>query len=90
MDVDNLSPVSRDLLLQALSGGQVVNVLYRDGARDEDGFGRERRCFALGERGWLNFLGWEGAPAGAAEYASRWALTGEAREALAREARYAA
>lgn len=84
MNVDSLSPVSRALLMQALPAGQLVNVLYRNGSRVQVGFDRERRCFALGERGWLSFLGWEGAPADGAEYASRWALTGAARELLVR------
>ncbi len=78
MDVDNLSPVSRALLLQALSGGQLVNVLYHDGARVEGGIDRDRRCFALGERGWLNFLGWERG----ADVTTRWALTVRAQELL--------
>ncbi|WP_374468591.1 hypothetical protein [Phenylobacterium sp.] len=83
MDVERLSPASRDLLLQALPAGQVVNVLYEDGARVELGFERDRRCFALGERGWLNFLGWEGEPRRGAACASRWALTDPALELLA-------
>lgn len=85
MNVDSLSPVSRALLMQALPAGQVVNVLYRDGSRVQLGFDRERRCFALGERGWLSFQGWDGAPASGADYASRWELTRAARELLARE-----
>ena len=84
MDVDSLSPVSRELLLQALPAGQVVNVLYEGGARVDVGFDRDRRCFALGERGWLDFLGWDGEPAGGSVCASRWALTGQAVELLAR------
>lgn len=83
MDVDRLSPVSRDLLRQALPEGQLVNVLYRDGARLDLGFAREARCFALGERGWLSFLGWEGRPAEGADCLSKWALTLEAQAALA-------
>ena len=90
MNVDNLSPLSRALLMQALPAGQLVNVLYRDGSRVQLGFDRERRCFALGERGWLSFLGWEGAPSGGADYASRWGLTGAARELLAGQERHAA
>jgi hypothetical protein len=84
MDVERLSPVSRDLLKQALPGGQLVNVLYRDGSRLETGFERERRCFALGERGWLSFLGWEGRPADGANCLSRWGLTPAAQSLLAR------
>ncbi|HEY8574599.1 hypothetical protein [Phenylobacterium sp.] len=86
MDVDNLSPVSRALLMQALPAGQLVNVLYRDGSRMQLGFDRERRCFALGERGWLSFLGWEGQPSGSTEYASRWELTRPALDVLSRHA----
>jgi hypothetical protein len=82
MEVDNLSPLSKALLMQALPAGQLVNVLYRDGARVDVGFSRERRCFALGERGWLDFLGWEGAPAAGADYQTRWALTSRAQELL--------
>jgi hypothetical protein len=84
MDVDRLSPASRDLLRQALAGGQLVNVLYREGSRVESGFDRERRCFALGERGWLSFLGWEGRPAGGADCRSRWSLTPAAQSLLAK------
>jgi hypothetical protein len=83
MDVERLSPVSRDLLRQALRGGQVVNVLYRNGSRLEKGFERERRCFALGERGWLSFLGWEGRPGEGADSVSRWELTQAAQALLA-------
>ena len=82
MDVERLSPVSRDLLEQARRG-QLVNELYRDGARLDGGFERERRCFALGERGWLRFLGWEGRPHEDADCLSRWALTPDALDALA-------
>jgi hypothetical protein len=82
MDVDTLSPVSRALLLQALPAGQLTNVLYRDGARLADGFDRERRCFALGERGWLDFLGWDGEPLAGVHCRSVWALTREAQELL--------
>ena len=78
MDVDNLSPMSRALLLQALSGGQLVNVLYREGTRVEVGIDRDRRCFALGERGWLSFLGWERG----VDVTTRWALTVRAQELL--------
>lgn len=84
MQVDSLSPLSRALLIQALPAGEVVNVLYKDGARVEVGFDRERRCFALGERGWLEFAGWEGAPAQGAAYLSRWTLTDRAQELLGR------
>jgi hypothetical protein len=83
VDVQALSPLTRDLLDEALPGGELVNELYRGGARVEDGFARERRCFALGERGWLSFVGWEGAPAMQADCRSRWALTREAVVALA-------
>lgn len=82
MDVDSLSPTNRALLEQALPAGLVVNVLYRDGARDESGFLRERRCFALGERGWLDFMGWEGRLAAGVECVARWALTDQAQQAL--------
>jgi hypothetical protein len=90
MDVDSLSPVSRALLMQALPAGQLVNVLYQDGVRVEVGYDRERRCFALGERGWLSFLGWEGAPNRGGEYRSLWALTGRALELLGDTPRRAA
>jgi hypothetical protein len=83
MDVERLSPVNRDLLRQALPEGQLVNVLYRDGSRLETGFERERRCFALGERGWLSFLGWDGRPADGPDCAARWGLTDEAQALLA-------
>ena len=83
MDVERLSPVNRELLKQALPEGQLVNELYRDGSRLEGGFERERRCFALGERGWLSFLGWDGRPADGADCISRWALTDEAQSLLA-------
>ena len=83
MNIERLSPVSRDLLRQALPGGQVINVLYRNGTRVETVFGRERRCFALGERGWLSFLGWEGRPGEAADSISRWELTRAAQALLA-------
>ena len=83
MDVDTLTPVNRDLLVEAMPGGELVNELYRAGARVEQGFLRERRCFALGERGWLTFLGWEGMPARATNCRSHWALTAAALEALA-------
>ena len=83
MDIERLTPISQDLLRQALPEGELVNVLYRDGSRLETGFARERRCFALGERGWLSFLGWEGEPGDGDECVSRWALTGEAQAALA-------
>jgi hypothetical protein len=83
MNIERLSPVSRDLLQQALPGGQLVNVLYRDGSRLETGFLRERRCFALGERGWLSFMGWEGQPSDRVECVSRWELTQAAQDLLA-------
>ena len=82
MDLDSLSPPNRALLMQALPDGRLVNVLYREGARLEGGFARERRCFALGERGWLDFLGWEGRPAAGADCLSRWALTHAAQVLL--------
>jgi len=82
MGIGNLSPMSRALLEQALPGGHLENVLYRDGARVETGFQRERRCFALGERGWLAFVGWEGRPTAGTDYVARWALTDKAQEAL--------
>jgi hypothetical protein len=75
--------MSRALLEQARPGGQLVNVLYRDGARVETGFERERRCFALGERGWLSFLGWEGRPSQDSDCLARWSLTREAEDLLA-------
>ena len=81
MNIERLSPTNRDLLSQAREGGQLVNVLYRDGSRVETGFERERRCFALGERGWLSFLGWDGRPGEGADSVSKWELT-EAAEAL--------
>jgi hypothetical protein len=56
----------------------------------EVGYDRERRCFALGERGWLSFLGWEGAPNRGGEYRSLWALTGRAVELLGNTPRRAA
>lgn len=83
MNFDSLTPLNRDLLMQALPEGQVVNVLYQEGARLEGGFSRERRCFALGERGWLEFLGWEGKPAGGADCLSRWCLSNRAQALLA-------
>ena len=42
----------------------------------------ERRCFALGERGWLDFVGWEGRPSTDPHCLSRWALTHEAQALL--------
>ncbi|MFC3069922.1 hypothetical protein [Phenylobacterium soli] len=83
MDIERLSPLSRDLLRQALPDGRLVNVLYRGGSRVETGFERERRCFALGERGWLSFAGWEGAPADGEECLSKWELTRAAQVLLA-------
>lgn len=83
MDVDSLSPANRDLLMQALPDGRLVNVLYDHGARVEVGFARERRCFALGERGWLDFVGWDGQPTAGSHCLSRWALTRKAQALLA-------
>jgi hypothetical protein len=82
MDIHALSPVSRALLMQARACGQLVNVLYQDGARDERAFAQDRRCFALGERGWLTFVGWEGRPAQDADCRTRWTLTHRAEELL--------
>ena len=82
MDLESLSPPNRDLLMQALPEGRVVNLLYDGGARVEGGYARERRCFALGERGWLDFVGWEGRPRAGNRCLSRWALTDEARALL--------
>ena len=82
MNVENLSPPNRDLLAEAIPLGELVNELYRDGLRLDAGFSRERRCFALGERGWLAFVGWEGAPSSGRHCRSRWALTAEALDAL--------
>lgn len=82
MDLDTLSPLNRELLMQALPDGRLVNVLYDQGARMEGGFARERRCFALGERGWLDFVGWEGMPSAGADCLSRWALTRKAQAVL--------
>lgn len=82
MNLESLSPVNKALLQQAVPAGELVNVLYRDGERVEVGFARERRCFALGERGWLDFLGWEGAPAAGADYRTRWGLTDQAQQLL--------
>jgi hypothetical protein len=82
MDLDNLSPLNRELLMQALPDGRLTNVLYQEGARLEGGFARERRCFALGERGWLEFLGWEGQPSAGADCSSRWALSHKAQALL--------
>ncbi|MDB5447216.1 MAG: hypothetical protein JWQ97_2533 [Phenylobacterium sp.] len=83
MDLDNLSPLNKALLMQALPDGRLVNVLYNQGAREEGGFARERRCFALGERGWLDFLGWEGKPVAGAHCLTRWALSLKAQAILA-------
>lgn len=83
MNVEDLSPLNRELLIEALPAGELVNVLYSEGRRLDAGFSRERRCFALGERGWLSFVGWDGAPASGAHCRSRWALTNEAQAALA-------
>ncbi|CAN7351704.1 hypothetical protein LJR219_002015 [Phenylobacterium sp. LjRoot219] len=82
MDVDSLSPPNRDLLMQALPNGRLVNVLYDHGARVEAGFARDRRCFALGERGWLEFLGWDGQPTSGAHCLSNWGLTRQAQALL--------
>ena len=81
MDLDDLSPLNRELLMQALPEGRLTNVLYCEGARSEGGFARERRCFALGERGWLDFLGWEGQPRGS-DCLSRWGLSPMAQALL--------
>jgi len=83
MNLESLSPLSRDLLMQALPDGQVENLLYDQGGRHESGFARERRCFALGERGWLEFLGWEGALQTGSRCLSRWALSDQAHAILA-------
>ena len=82
MRLENLSPASRALLMQALPGGHLINVLYENGARVDVGFDRERRCFALGERGWLDFAGWEGAQPPGPACASRWKLTDQAQAIL--------
>ncbi len=84
MNVDDLSPPSRDLLSEAMPAGELVNVLYRNGERLDAGFQRESRCFALGERGWLSFVGWDGKLSADAHCRSRWALTNEAQALLAR------
>jgi hypothetical protein len=83
MNLETLSPPNRELLMQALPDGRLENLLYKDGARLEGGFARERRCFALGERGWLDFLGWVGDPADTALCLSRWGLTNKAQALLA-------
>lgn len=87
MNVEDLSPPNRDLLVEAMPAGEVVNVLYWNGQRLDAGFRRERRCFALGERGWLSFVGWEGKPAADPHCRSRWALTLEAQALLGRATR---
>jgi hypothetical protein len=84
MNLESLSPFNRELLMQALPDGGLENMLYKDGARHESGFARDRRCFALGERGWLKFLGWEGAPGADPCCLSRWGLTHEAQSILSR------
>jgi hypothetical protein len=84
MKLERLSPLNRELLIEALPDGRLENLLYSDGARVEGGFARERRCFALGERGWLDFLGWEGAPHAGPRCLSRWALSHEAQAILSR------
>ena len=84
MDVESLSPMNRDLLRQAMPGGLLINVLCQGGARDDVGYQRERRCFALGERGWLDFMGWEGRPHAGCDCISRWALTDAALSLLAK------
>jgi hypothetical protein len=81
MDLDRLSSSNIELLMQALSDGRLVNLLYEEGARLEGGFARERRCFALGERGWLDFVGWEGRP-DEVRYLSRWTLSDAAQALL--------
>ena len=83
MDLDTLSPSNRELLMQALPEGRLVNVLYNQGARVEAAFARESRCFALGERGWLEFVGWEGRPTAGAHCLSLWALSHKAQALLA-------
>lgn len=86
MNVEDLSPPNRDLLTEAMPGGELINVLYDRGQRLDVGFQRERRCFALGERGWLSFVGWDGRLAAHASCRSRWALTEEAQALLGRSA----
>lgn len=83
MDLDSLSPLNRALLMQALPEGRLVNVLYDQGARVEQGFARERRCFALAERGWLEFMGWEGRLSDSAHCLTCWALSTKAQALLA-------
>lgn len=82
MNVENLSPPARALLSEAVRRGELVNVLYACGRRQDEGFSRERRCFALGERGWLDFRGFDGAPSGGDDCCSRWAPSPLARQAL--------
>ena len=82
MNVEDLSPPNRALLSEALPGGELVNVLYEAGERLDAGFSRERRCFALGERGWLAFVGWDGRPTTSPSCRSRWALTEAAQAVL--------
>ena len=84
MNVDELSPPNRELLAEALPAGELVNVLYEGGERLDAGFRRERRCFALGERGWLAFVGWDGPLVGQASCRSRWTLTEAAQAVLSR------
>lgn len=86
MNVDDLTPPNRALLSEAFPSGELVNVLYEAGERLDDGFRRERRCFALGERGWLAFVGWDGRLAGDPFCRSRWTLTDAAHEVLGRTA----
>lgn len=81
MNVEDLSPPNRELLREALPAGELVNVLYEGGERVDLGFQRERRCFALGERGWLAFVGWDGRLA-QATCRSRWTLTEAAQAVL--------
>ncbi len=87
MNVEDLSPPNRELLTEALPGGELVNVLYEGGERLDAGFQRESRCFALGERGWLAFAGWDGGwdgrMAAQASCRSRWTLTEAAQAVLA-------
>jgi len=85
VNVEDLSPPNRELLSEALPGGQLINVLYEAGERLDAGFQRERRCFALGERGWLAFVGWDGRLAADASCRSRWALTEAAHAVLGGE-----
>jgi hypothetical protein len=86
LNLEDLSPPNRELLTEALPAGELVNVLYDHGQRLDMGFQRERRCFALGERGWLAFVGWDGQLAADPSCRSRWALTEEAQALLSERA----